>query len=202
MPVKLACGKRVARCSVPAWTIRLQSSRGRWHQCPHWAGSSSSRFGSAGRRPGGPACWASLLSALPAGTHRRWWRSGHLTLLQLQHTYIEERGGVNTCIVVESMYCFSFYSWQRRIYKLFWNYFQWVKWNHAHSKRDKEACKLYFEDLVAYLPGLWYLSVTVLEAVLFDLEFPKCQRNSTGSGTLAMATKVISVFVGYACFSA
>lgn len=49
---------------------------------------------------------------------------------------------------------------------------------------------------VSYLPGLWYLLVTVPEVVLSDLESPKCQRNSTGSGTGARARKVISVFVG------
>lgn len=49
---------------------------------------------------------------------------------------------------------------------------------------------------VSYLPGLWYLLVTVLEVVLADLESPKCQRNSTGSGASVTARKVTSVFVG------
>lgn len=56
----------------------------------------------------------------------------------------------------------------------------------------------YFEYFlrVSYLPGLWYLLMTVLAVVLADPESPKCQRNSAGSGASATARKVTSVFVG------
>lgn len=94
LTVKLTNGRCAVLCSVQAWRICLRSSTGRWHWSQHWPDSSVSRFGSAGRTPGGAACLAWLLSGWPAGTRQRCRRSDLLTWPQLHHTYIEEKGKV------------------------------------------------------------------------------------------------------------